>query len=100
MTHTFHQIAGRTIRVDHVADYKAPKPNPDATPEEIEQERQRRNMILPPHLRDDASDASEESEQEQLPSDIEKMDPEDPMRDMLISKWRKKQKKKKKKRKD
>ncbi|KAF9498717.1 RNA-binding domain-containing protein [Pleurotus eryngii] len=88
------QVLEKTLRVDHVKNYKQPKAKGDDG-EWVEAEEQSLNA-KPQLILDDAA-ASESSESG---PDI---DPEDPMRDFLLAKWREEKalkKPKKKKRKD
>ena len=101
------------MRVDHVATYKPPKAKEgeEPTAEQILEERKRKNMILPPHLRDSdleeggreehdepsSSESESEKDKTELPPEIAEMDPEDPMKEYMIEEWKKRQAKLKRK---
>ncbi|KAJ3120752.1 hypothetical protein HK098_004265 [Nowakowskiella sp. JEL0407] len=114
-------IAGRIIRVDHVRQYRGQKTKTEQESESFKLEQSRKEKaILAKHLRtdDDVSDTDDshnegdngqdynsETEREKrrkakLDAKLASLDPEDPMRDYLIEKFKKKQEKKHKKKKD
>ncbi len=66
-------------------------------------------MILPPHLRESDIGESDDSmnsntssvldlSEANMPKEIRELDPEDPMRDMMVDEWKRKMLKKHKKR--
>ncbi|KAF9968040.1 hypothetical protein BGZ70_007052 [Mortierella alpina] len=87
------QIGGRTIRVDHVQNYKVPKVF-DADGNEIEPDEDMVNNAVPKPIQaeDSDGDASSESEVDDTGIDLD-----DPMREYLLKKRRKEAKKAKRK---
>ncbi|KAG0209651.1 hypothetical protein BGX28_010167 [Mortierella sp. GBA30] len=87
------QIGGRTIRVDHVQNYKVPKVF-DADGNEIEPDEDMVNNAAPKPIQDEESDedASSESEMDDTGIDID-----DPMREYLLKKRKKEARKAKRK---
>ncbi|KAK0491483.1 hypothetical protein IW261DRAFT_91696 [Armillaria novae-zelandiae] len=82
------KVLGKTLRVDHVRDYKAPREKgEDGEWREVEGEQF--------NARPEAVHQEEEEEEEDFGKDI---DPEDPMRDFLIAQRRKEAKKEEKRR--
>ncbi|PBK93773.1 hypothetical protein ARMGADRAFT_965391 [Armillaria gallica] len=83
------KVLGKTLRVDHVRDYKAPREKgEDGEWREVEGEQF--------NARPEEVIVEQEEEEEDLGKDI---DPEDPMRDFIIAQRREEAKKGKKKRK-
>ncbi|KAK3837022.1 MAG: hypothetical protein JOS17DRAFT_732846 [Linnemannia elongata] len=87
------QIAGRTIRVDHVQNYKVPKVF-DADGNEIEPDEDTVNNAAPKPIQEEASDEDESSESE---VDDTGIDIDDPMREYLLKKRKKDARKAKRK---
>ncbi|KAF9187861.1 hypothetical protein BGZ50_001717 [Haplosporangium sp. Z 11] len=86
------QIGGRTIRVDHVQNYKVPKVF-DADGNEVEQDEDMVNNAVPKPIQDSSEDeSSSESEVDDTGIDID-----DPMREFLLKKRKKAAKKAKRK---
>ncbi|KAG7447633.1 uncharacterized protein BT62DRAFT_1004391 [Guyanagaster necrorhizus] len=80
------KVLGKTLRVDHVRDYKQPKEKgEDGEWREVEGEQ---FNARPQDIVDD--EGEEEEEEEDLGKDI---DPEDPMREFIIEQRRKKKRK-------
>ncbi|KAG0233186.1 hypothetical protein BGW42_007664 [Actinomortierella wolfii] len=87
------QVKGRTLRVDHVQNYKVPK-KVDEDGNEIEQDEDMINNAMPKPIEQESASESESSESEVDDSGI---DPDDPMREYLLKKLKKKAKKAKRK---
>ncbi|KAG0283184.1 hypothetical protein BGZ96_012452 [Linnemannia gamsii] len=89
------QIAGRTIRVDHVQNYKVPKVF-DADGNEIEPDEDTVNNAAPKAIQDDASD-DDDDESSESEVDNTGIDIDDPMREYLLKKRKKDARKAKRK---
>ncbi|KAF9930490.1 hypothetical protein FBU30_000384 [Linnemannia zychae] len=87
------QVAGRTIRVDHVQNYKVPKVF-DAEGNEIEADEETINNAAPKPIQEEESDEDESSESE---VDDTGIDIDDPMREYLLKKRKKEARKVKRK---
>ncbi|KAF9974333.1 hypothetical protein BGZ73_002252 [Actinomortierella ambigua] len=87
------QIKGRTLRVDHVQNYKVPK-KLDEDGNEIEQDEDMLNNAMPKAIEQESASESESDESE---VDDTGIDPDDPMREYLLKKLKKKAKKAKRK---
>ncbi|EJD43589.1 hypothetical protein AURDEDRAFT_185479 [Auricularia subglabra TFB-10046 SS5] len=86
------KVLDRTIRVDHVSDYKQPKEK-DADGDLVDRAEQSLNA-KPELILDDGAGAGSSSEDDEPLPDI---DPDDPMRDYLIQKFKEDRLKAKKK---
>ncbi|KZV91839.1 hypothetical protein EXIGLDRAFT_647834 [Exidia glandulosa HHB12029] len=85
------QVLDRTIRVDHVSDYKQPKQkNDDGELIEVTEQ----SLNAKPELLVDDGNASSSDDEEPLPA----IDPDDPMRDYLLQQHREERERRKKKR--
>ncbi|KAF9164611.1 hypothetical protein DFQ26_001228 [Actinomortierella ambigua] len=87
------QVKGRTLRVDHVQNYKVPK-KLDEDGNEIEQDEEMLNNAIPKPIEQESASGSESSESE---VDDTGIDPDDPMREYLLKKLKKKAQKAKRK---
>ncbi|KAF9142693.1 hypothetical protein BGX30_002373 [Mortierella sp. GBA39] len=88
------QIAGRTIRVDHVQNYKVPKVF-DADGNEIEPDEDTVNNAAPKPIQEEASDEDDDSSESEV--DDTGIDIDDPMREYILKKRKKDARKAKRK---
>ncbi|KAI8808107.1 hypothetical protein BJ742DRAFT_772428 [Cladochytrium replicatum] len=96
------KIVGRTIRVDHVANYRGQKIKDEEDAQRLAEEaREKAKAILPDRLKsedmleendngDDKDTEWERKMQEKLDAKLEKLDPDDPMRQHYIDKHERK----------
>ncbi|KAG0374170.1 hypothetical protein BGX24_010735 [Mortierella sp. AD032] len=87
------QLAGRTIRVDHVQNYKVPKVF-DADGNEVEPDEETVNNAAPKPIQEEDSEDDDSSESE---VDDTGIDIDDPMREYLLKKRKKEARKAKRK---
>ncbi|KAF9090809.1 hypothetical protein BGX23_005681 [Mortierella sp. AD031] len=88
------QIAGRTIRVDHVQNYKVPKVF-DADGNEVEPDEDTVNNVAPKPIQEEDSEGDDESSESEV--DDTGIDIDDPMREYLLKKRKKEARKAKRK---
>ena len=82
---TGFSLLGRMLRVDHVAHYRGPKKDEQWDPE---QEKERRNAILPKHLQTESGREETAGEERQEKVKEDDLDLEDPMREYILSERR------------